>query len=106
MLEILVNFGTGMLGLLIYAVYNTRNYLIDKTFNLNKALIENYKRMAWVSLMILLLSITYKILPEAFSNMSGLDGFKIPGTVEKGTFFGIAILLSKNVKLLVKKNIK
>ena len=106
MLDILINFGTGILGLLIYAVYNTRNYLIDNTFDFKKGLKENWKRMAWVFVMILLLSITYKILPEAFNNMSGLNGFEIPETIEKGTFFGIAILLSKYIKLLVKKNIK
>jgi len=104
MLEIIVNFGTGLLGLLIYASYNTRSYLMDGTFNFKKGLTENWKRMTWVSVMILLLSITYKVLPEAFNNLAGLDGFQVPKTIEKGTFFGIAILLSKSVKLLVKKN--
>lgn len=105
MLELLINFGTGILGLLTYSVYNSRSYIMDNTFSFKKGMKENWKRMLWVVTMILLLVIIYKILPEAFSKMTGLDGFEIPGTVEKGTFFGIAILLSKNVKLLVKKSI-
>lgn len=105
MLDIIINFGTGFLGLLIYATYNTRSYLIERTFNIKTGWKENWKRGSWVLIMVLLLSITYRILPEVFSQMGGLDGFKVPVTIEKGSFFGIAILLSKSVKLLVKKNI-
>lgn len=104
MLEFVINLGTGILGLLIYIGWNTRRYIMDGTFNIKTGWDQNWKRGTWVIVMIFLLAIVYMILPEAFNQMSGLDGFSVPETVEKGTFFGISIGLSKYIKLLVKKN--
>lgn len=104
MLEFITNFGIGILGFLIYVVYNTRDYIVSGTFNLKTGWSDNWKRGVWVILMVFLLAVVYRIVPEAFSQLGGLDGFKVPQTVEKGTFFGISIGLSKYIKLLVKKN--
>jgi len=105
MLEFITNFGTGILGFVFYVAWNTRQYITDGSFNIKTGWAENWKRGAWVLVMIFILAIIYKVLPEAFSQIGGLDGFTIPETVEKGTFFGISLGLSKYVKLLVKKNI-
>lgn len=105
MLDFITNVGVGLLGFAIYVVYNTRDYIVSGTFSLKTGWLDNWKRGVWVILMVFLLAIVYKIVPEAFTQMSGLSGFEVPKTVEKGTFFGISIGLSKYVKLLVKKNI-
>lgn len=105
MLEFITNFGTGILGFAMYLMYTSRDYIVTRTFNIKTMWSNNWKRGLWVILMVMLLAIIYKIVPEAFSQMSGLGGFKVSGAVEKGTFFGLSIGLSKYVKLLVKKNI-
>jgi hypothetical protein len=104
MYELISNIGVGTLGLLFYAVYNTRDYIVSGTFDFKKGMKENWKRMAWVETMIILLAIIYLIVPEAFQSMTGMDGLKVPEVVNKGSFFAISIGLAKYVKVLVKKN--
>jgi len=101
----ITNILTGLLGLSFYIVWNAREYIMDGSFSFTKGFKENWKRMTWVMVMIVMLSIIYQVLPEAFTQMSGVDGLTIPNTVEKGTFFGISIALSKYVKLLIKKQV-
>lgn len=102
--ELISNIGVGTLALLLYIVYNTRDYIVERTFSFKTGWSENWKRMLWVETMIILLAIVYLVVPEAFQNMTGMDGIKVPEIVGKGSFFGISIGLSKYVKVLVKKN--
>lgn len=76
MIEILQNFGLGVLGLAIYVLWSVREYL--REFDLHKLVRENKAFWYWSMAMLLASSTLLVVAPDsasAIKTMTGLDLF-------------------------------
>ena len=100
-MEILINFGMGILGILTYIVFVSREQLLDKNYTLKMHFEENYKRWAWALSMLALMVLVLKLEPsvgDAINSMFGLDVIH-----KTGSYFLIGTTLSGYIKGVIKK---
>ncbi len=100
-MEILLNIGIGLLGVIIFIVWNSREYIMTGTFSPRIHIRENWKRWAWAITMLVALTLVIKVdisIAEGVKSFTGLDF-----TNELGSYFTAGSALAAMVKGVVKK---
>lgn len=97
--EILIQLGVGLLGILIYNVFKFQKFLRSKEIR-NAVFWQSYWQemkfnWLWCSVMLLLLSITLKILPDSIDAIKTFTGLDIGTSI--ASFFSLGIGLSSVV---------
>jgi len=100
-MEIVINFGIGLLGIVTYIVFVSKDELIDKRYTLKIHFQENYKRWAWALTMLLLMVLVLYIEPEIGEAINNVFGLNVVDNT--GSYFIIGSTLSGYVKGMIKK---
>ena len=100
-MEILINFGMGILGIITYIVFVSKEQISDPNYTLKMHFQENYKRWAWALSMLALMVVVLKLEPAIAESINSILGLNV---IDKtGSYFLIGTTLSGYVKGIIKK---
>jgi hypothetical protein len=97
-MEVLVNFGIGLLGILFLTLFNAKDYLAkkDKTFSWPVHVKENYNRWIWAGLMIGVISVIVFVEPNTADGIKSFTGLDVAGS--RVSFFTLGLALTAMTK--------
>ena len=100
MLEILLHFGLGLLGIFLYTLFKAKDYLLAKEFIFGTMFVENWKSWVWSATVMLTLAVSLHLEPDLSDILKTV--FSIDLTASPGGFF----MLGATINLLIKPNNK
>lgn len=96
----LINFAMGILGILTFIVFVSKEQISDPNYTLKMHFQQNYKRWVWALSMLLLMVIVLHIEPTIAESINSVFGLNV---IDKsGSYFLIGTTLSGYVKGMVK----
>lgn len=96
-MEILTNSGLGILGILLFTLFKSKDFILAREFNLVTFLGENFRRWIWSLLTIVTIAIVIYLEPSTKEIIKTV--FSIDLTSSPSGFF----LLGTGINVLLKK---
>jgi hypothetical protein len=100
MLEILLHFGLGILGMFLYTLFKAKDYVFNQEFVLITMIHENWKTWVWSASVLLSLIVTLYLEPSLKDSIRTV--FSIDLDASPGGFF----MFGATINLLVKPSVK
>ena len=95
-MELLINIGIGILGILLYVAFASRSKIFKPEYTIAGHFKENYRRWGWATSILVMIAVLLHVEPtleDAIKTFTGLD----LGTTHTA-YFSLAIALSALVR--------
>lgn len=100
-MELLFNILIGILGIVFYVGWNSREYLKNNSFSIKTHFNENWKRWIWAVSMLVLMTFVLWVEPKLSEALKTFTGLDIAN--ERGAYFTTGLALAGLIKGVVKK---
>ena len=101
-MEMLINIGFGLAGIVVFVVWTSRKLIMTPTFTLKMHFKQNWKRWSWSITMLTILTILVTAEPKLSDAIKAFLGIDMAN--ERGAFFSTGLALAGLVKGVVKKS--
>lgn len=94
--DILINFGLGLLGMVLYTLFKAKDYVFNNEFVWSTLLYENWKAWVWSALVLLVVVVVLYVEPSLKEPLKAV--FSVDLDASPGGFF----MFGATINLLLK----